>query len=201
MNLPNYIVFFDFETGGIEPSKPEIQLAAIAVNERFEERAVFESKISFREDEADAEALKLNHYDPALWANAPHPDAVAARFAGFVENYRSVAMISKRTGRPYTVARLAGHNASTFDGPRLRRMFDRAGVFAPFHPIPLDTLQFALWHFQLNGEKKPENLQLSTIAKHFGIDTEGAHDALTDVRLAAKIAGRLCAGMVAGVAA
>jgi DNA polymerase III epsilon subunit-like protein len=188
--MSGYIVFFDFETGGIEPSKPEIQLAAIACNERFEEVASFESKIAFNEADADPKALEINHYDRAAWEGAPSPGVVVKKFAAFTEQFRSVEMISKRTGRPYSVARLAGHNAATFDAPRLRRMFDQSAVFAPFHPIPLDTLQLALWHFQCAGSK-PDNLQLSTIAKHFGINAEGAHDALADVRLSAKIASKL----------
>lgn len=199
--MSGYIVFFDFETGGIAPEKPEIQLAAIACDSSFKEIASFESKIKFSESDADPEALALNHYDPEAWKDAPSSGYVISRFARFIDPFRSVQMTSKRTGNPYSVARLAGHNAVGFDAPRLRRMFERNNAFMPCHPIPLDTLQLALWHFESLGEK-PESLKLSVIAEYFGIDTAGAHDALTDVRLSAKIARELMARRaVAAVAA
>ena len=43
------VVFFDFETGGLEDSRPNIQLAAIAVDENWNETATFEAKIKFDE--------------------------------------------------------------------------------------------------------------------------------------------------------
>lgn len=184
--MSGYLIFFDFETGGIEASKPEIQLAAVAVDAQFKEVDCFESKIAFNESDADPEALKMNHYSAEEWKDAPKSGVVVSRFARFVERYKSVEMVSKRTGRPYNVARLAGHNAATFDAPRLRKMFDADGTFAPFHPIPLDTLQLALWKIQFE-EKKPANFQLSTLCQFFGIDTEGAHDALADVRMSVAL--------------
>ncbi len=184
--MSGYLVFFDFETGGIEPSKPEIQLAGLAVDSEFKEIDHFESKIAFDESLADPEALKINHYTPEAWKDAPTSRDVVRRFADFADKYKSVEMISKRTGRPYNVARLAGHNAATFDAPRLRRMFEAVGCFAPFHPIPLDTLQLALWKLQFM-EKKPKNFQLSTLCEFFGISCDGAHDALADVRLSAAL--------------
>ena len=147
--MSGYLVFFDFETGGIEPVKPEIQLASVVIDEGFNELAHFESKIAFDKTKADAAALGLNHYTDEAWKDAPTAGAVAAKFARFADQYKSVEMTSKRTGNPYTVARLAGHNAATFDAPRLRRMFETAGQFMPFHPIPLDTLQLALWKFHV----------------------------------------------------
>lgn len=184
--MSGYIVFFDFETGGLEASKPEIQIAAVAVDPQFKEVDVFESKIAFDPDTADAVALEMNHYTAEAWAGAPVADVVVGRFARFVEKYRSVEMVSKKSGKPYQVARLGGHNAVTFDAPRLRRMFDNAGQFAPFHPIPLDTLQLAMWKIQFEA-KKPANLQLSTLCEFFGVEVTGAHDALVDVRLTAAL--------------
>ena len=184
--MSGYLIFFDFETGGLEPTKPEIQLASVVVDPQFVEVAHFETKIAFDKTKADPKALEMNHYTDEAWVNAPHAMDVVRKFAAFCERYKSVEMVSKRTGKPYNVGRLAGHNAATFDAPRLRRMFDTEGCFMPFHPIPLDTLQLALWKFQFM-EKKPENFQLSTLCQFFGVDTTGAHDALTDVRLSAAL--------------
>ncbi len=184
--MSGYLVFFDFETGGLEPSKPEIQLASVVIDDQFNEVAHFESKIAFDKTKADQSALDMNHYTEEAWKDAPPADDVIRRFARFADKYKSVEMTSKRTGKPYNVGRLAGYNAATFDAPRLRRMFDQEGCFMPFHPIPLDTLQLALWKFQFM-DRKPKNFQLSTLCEFFGVDVTGAHDALADVRLSAAL--------------
>lgn len=172
-------VFFDFETGGIAEDKPNIQLAAVAVDELWNEIESFDAKIKFDESKADAEALKINRYDPEVWEREAKPlQMVLATFDGFLQRHRSIQMVSKRTGNPYSVARLAGHNAVTFDMPRLKRMYGER--FLPAHPIVLDTLQLALWYFQ-GIVDQPENFQLVSLLRFFGISFP-AHDALADVR-------------------
>ena len=180
------VVFIDFETGGLKDDSPNIQLAAIAVDVAWDEIASFSAKIKFDESAADPEALRINHYDREVWAKEAEPEAyVLGRFDSFLSNHKSVEMVSKRTGRPYSVARLAGHNISTFDYPRLRRMYRER--FIPAHPMALDTLQLAMWHWHGNS-KAPENLRLETIMKFLGVEFDGAHDALADVRAAANLA-------------
>ncbi len=184
-----FTIFFDFETGGVLPTHPSIQLAAIAVRDAdWQEVASFEAKLIFDEAQADPEALRINHYDAAVWKEqAIQPGAAVARFSRFCEPYRSVPMVSKRTGNSYSVAKLAGHNAATFDLPRLRDLF--GSTFFPFSYFVKDTLQRAIWFFDEHPEvKRPENLKLSTLCESFGISTTGAHDALTDVRMAAALA-------------
>ena len=105
--------------------------------------------------------------------------------------------ISKKSGRPYETARMAGHNIVAFDIPRLRKMMDDAQV--GFWPgcwfWPLDTYQRAIWHFQERGIPPPDNYQLQTLASHFDIPRQGAeHEALADVRLTAKLAQVLVTG-------
>ncbi len=64
----SYTIYFDTETGGVLPSHPTIQLAAIAVEDgTWNEAAGFERKIKFNEADADPEALKINHYEPEVW--------------------------------------------------------------------------------------------------------------------------------------
>ena len=183
----SYTIFFDLETAGLLPTHPSIQLAAIAVrDEDWSEVAKFEQKLSFNEAQADPEALKLNHYTRESWSSAIPFAGAVIRFAGWSEPYRSVQMTSK-AGKPYNVAKLAGHNALTFDLPRLRAMF--GANFFPFVYHVKDTLQRALWYFDENPQvKRPESLKLTVLCAHFGIATDGAHDALTDVRLAAALA-------------
>jgi DNA polymerase III epsilon subunit-like protein len=174
------MIVFDFETSGTEDKHQPIQLAAAAVDSNWDILTTFEMKILFDESVADPKALEINHYDRNVWVNeARQPTVVISHFDNFIGQYKSIQMVSKRTGRPYSVARLAGHNAVTFDMPRLKRMYGER--FLPAHPIVLDSLQLALWHFQ-GQEKQPENYQLKTLLDFLGIPFPDAHDALADVK-------------------
>lgn len=180
------MIYFDTETGGVEPKHPTISLAAVAVNGSMDEVGHFDQRISFDESSCDPKALEINHYTREAWADAVAPAVAAARFAAFVRPFSSVQMISQRTGRPYSVAALAGYNALTFDLPRLREMFGTS--FFPCSYQVRDVLQRVLFHFDERPSlRKPDNFKLTTIAEYFGIDTSGAHDALTDVRLTVAV--------------
>lgn len=97
-----------------------------------------------------------------------------------------IKMISAEKKIEYWVARLAGHNTTTFDVPRLRAAFGTSFFPASYHS--LDTLQRALWYFYEHPEiERPASLKLSTLCQFFGIDCTGAHDALADVRMAAAL--------------
>lgn len=185
-------VYFDLETAGLEETRPIIQLAAVAVDEStWQELAAFEAKLTFDAAAADPEALRINHYDPALWAEVGmSPARAAAKFSDFIRPYRDLEMISKRTGQPYTVARLAGHNASTFDGPRLRRLFEQQGLFLGADPRVRCTLQRATWWFDERG-MKPPSYKLEALCRYFEIQIEQTHDALADVRLTVQLARAL----------
>lgn len=181
-----YVVFFDLETGGVEPQHPTIQLAAVAVDDLGSEASAFEIKIAFDEAAADPEALRMNHYDRAAWAKAVPPPNAAARFASWLRPYQSVALMSKRTNRPYHVARLSGYNALTFDLPRLRALFGDA--FFPCEYLVRDVLQRALFYFDEHPNlQRPENFKLATLGAYFGLGIDGAHDALADARLTARL--------------
>lgn len=182
-------VFFDFETGGTEPQHPNIQLAAVAVRD-WKEVDVFERKIAFDPSKCDPEALRINGYRAEDWANAEPEHRVASAFRLFLERHADMELISKR-GKPYTTARLAGHNVHAFDCPRLKTMMDR-GLGGTFWPgcwwYPLDTYPVAIWHCTKNGIRVPD-YQLQTLARVFGIESQGAaHEALADVRLCVRIA-------------
>jgi DNA polymerase III epsilon subunit-like protein len=183
------LVFFDLETGGLNPAvHPVIQLAAIAVDEWGHELDTFEQKIVFSVADCDPAALEINHYDEATWKkSAIGAQSAAAIFSEFLRPFAWVEMRSKR-GSAYRVARLVGHNAATFDGPFLQQMFKRAGVFLPADPRVLCTVQRALWWFS-EEEDAPsiENFKLETLCDFFGVTLSGAHDALADVRATVKL--------------
>ncbi len=182
-------IYFDFETGGTLPEQPSIQLAAIAVDdESGDELEAFEQKISFDPEKCDPEALKINGYTEEAWGNAVTPQIAAAKFGRFIEAHKCVQMMSKRTGKPYQVAKGAGYNALTFDWPRLRALFGDAFLPVSYHVR--DVLQRVIFYFDENGNP-PSDYKLSTVCKHFGIDTSGAHDALFDVRMTAALYNKL----------
>jgi DNA polymerase III epsilon subunit-like protein len=190
----NPLVIFDLETGGVEPQHPDIQLAALVLDEGDREAGAFHARIQFNESLCDPEALKMNSYDRDLWANEALPERiVVAQFARFLEPYRSIERTSKRTGQPYTIAKLAGHNVQRFDGPRLRAMFKRHDQFLAADSYgALDTWQRALWWFQETGERPPASFTLSTLCDYFGIEApDGTHDARADVALTAQLIKRL----------
>ena len=186
-------VYFDLETGGVEPHHPDIQLAAIAVDcDTWAEVEAFESKIQFDESKADPKALEMNHYSAADWSAAPTLVEVVSKFTRFIDRHKSFEMISQRTGWPYQVARLVGHNAATFDGPRLKAMFQRHGRFLPADMRVRDTCQRALWYFdERPALPSPENYRLATLCRYFGIPVEDTHEALADVRLTIALARAL----------
>lgn len=186
------LCFLDLETGGLRVEQPIIQIAAIAVDGDWNEVESLEFKIAFDPARCDAEALAINHYTAEAWADAV-PEAVAvSNLAAFLNRHRSVELVSKRTGRPYSVARVAGHNAS-FDLDRLSALFKRYDTFFPvdFGSV-LDTRFGAIWHGERTG-KRPANHRLVTLAEHHGIPVAGAHDALVDVRLSIALARVLVA--------
>lgn len=188
--MTSYTIYFDTETGGIQSHHPTIQLAAVAVNDETQQHAAtFERKISFKEEDCDPEALRMNHYNPAQWEHSLHSLAVASDFARWVKPYSTVEMMSKRTGKPYSVAKLAGYNALTFDLPRLKALFD--GQFFPCAYMVRDVLQRTIFYFDEHSSSKPENMKLSTVCAFFGIEVDGAHDALADAKMAALLMARL----------
>ena len=181
-------VVFDIETGGLEPRHPIIQLAAVALDEQGEELDAIERKVRFDLRRADARALDINAYDEETWdQEAVEGQQAADDFARFCSTHATLELVS-RQGKPYRCARIAGHNITAFDVPRVRAFMERHGVWWPAcWWYPLDTWQGALWHFARGHGKAPQDFKLPTLAAHFGLATDGAHDALADVRMAAGI--------------
>ncbi len=177
-------IYFDFETGGVEPHHPSIHLAAIAVDDKSgKELDSFDQRITFDQSKCDPEALFMNNWDEEKWVHANPPSTVAKKFSNFIEPHKCVEMISKRTGKPYYVAKGAAYNAP-FDWPRLRELFGESFLPVSYHVR--DVLQRVIFHFDEKGGK-PESFKLTDVCKHFGIEVKGAHDALVDVRLTAAL--------------
>jgi len=184
------LVFFDIETGGLDALRhPITQLAAVAVDSQLHELDTFEVKIDFDRSKADPDALLKNSYDHAVWQREQvRPAEVINRFTAFLRDYCDVECVSKRTGNPYRVAQVVGHNAATFDYPFLAALYGQHKAFLLAYPRVMDTCQRAIWWFHERPEiAQPENFQLGTLAKYFGIPLDNAHDALADVRATVEL--------------
>lgn len=179
------LVFFDLETGGLDWTRhPITQIAAIAVDEQLNELGTFEAKVDFDIATADPKALEANNFDRAVWdREAQSVGRVCSEFSAFLKRFADVRMISQRTGNPYTVAQLVGHNAASFDGPFLQAFYQKQGAFLPASYRVMCTLQRAIWHFHERPDViPPADYKLGTLCDALGIVLENAHDALADVR-------------------
>jgi len=181
------IVYFDIETTSADKDVAQItQLSAVAAHGR-QEIGSFNQRILFDETNADPKALEIQGYMPEKWEDAVTPRIAAAKFSRFLEPYKCVRLVSKRTGRPFYVAQLAGYNAVAFDGPVLQRMYRDLGEFLPASLQILDVYQLVLWHYEMFPDYRPENTQLGTACKVFGVKLDDAHDALSDARATAQL--------------
>lgn len=178
------LLFVDLETGGVEPWRPIIQIAAIAVTSNLRELESFESKIRFDESVAAPRALCKNHYSQERWLPEGRPSReVAAEFAQMLRRHATVDQAAT-SGRVFQVAQLVAHNAA-FDGAFLEAWFARLKLFLPASPRVLCTMQRAIWLFHEHKSlTPPADYKLSTLCQYFGValPAEDAHDALNDVR-------------------
>lgn len=180
------LVFFDLETTGLDPQRDTIiQIAAIAVDQSLSELEHFEVKIRFDVESASPTALQLNSFEPGIWEEQAVTELEATRlFSAFLKRHATIRREGKR-GKPFYVAQLVGHNATTFDGPFIRAFYKRLEKFFPGSLNVLCTLFRAQWYFLENAFlKAPKNYKLQTLCSYFGIEhsDEQAHDALADVR-------------------
>ena len=196
---PGRIIFYDIETGGLHFDSPIIELAAIAVEAgTYKELDTIDMKIEFstKDPNVSMEALGVNKFSAEVWEKFSIPPADAAiKFAHFLREH---ATAEKRSsdGNEYTIAKLAGHNAQTFDSPMILNWFKKHGsrkdrVRDPFFPalrLTLDTVQLADWFFWNNPSlPQPENLKLETLADYFRLSRPD-HSALNDIRTTLELA-------------
>ncbi len=187
--LPGRLVFVDLETAGQQPWRPIMQIAAAAVDGRGRPLEVFEAKLQFSERQATKRALSRRHYDRRRWyREARPPREVALRFRQFLIRHAIPSGYSADGTRLWQ-ARLVAHNAA-FDGPFLRKWFERQHLHFPADYRIYCTLQRAFWFFQEHPDlRPPPDFKLGTLCNHFGIrfHPDEAHDALADVRATVEL--------------
>lgn len=175
-------VCFDLETGGLDVERhPIIQIGAVACDlsdcleiESFERKIVFDVGI------ADAKSLSLAHYDADVWSReAILLEQALWDFNVFLCSHADIDMVS-RAGNPYRIARLLGFNV-TFDATRIRRAYEKAGIFFSASYGEMCVLNRARFFFAERSHSPPANFKLGTLADYFGVPHD-AHDALSDAR-------------------
>lgn len=180
-------VYFDLETGGLEPGRfPIIQFAALVVDENWKELEELEMKIWFRPADCDPGALLVNGYTEEAWANAERPTIAQDKIDALMRKYADVQKVSVK-GKPWSCARVAAHNAP-FDCDHLGAWFKKAGRFLPAAIYePLDTLALARW-YSSNHPNPPENHKLETLCRWLDVPLLQAHDAMADIRATVAVA-------------
>ena len=189
MRSTDRIVFFDLETGGLDPLRhPIIQIAAVAVDGAFREIDWMEAKLQFDPAKAEPDALEKNSFDAEAWAKVAIPPVRGmSLLSSFFRTHATQEKISPR-GKPYTVARLAGHNVERFDCPFLVQWYRAAGEFCPAACFePLDTVSLARWA-SFVAPTQPKDCKLGSLCEWLGIKHGNAHDALSDVRATVTVA-------------
>lgn len=178
------LVFIDLETGGAEPWRPIIQIAAIALTSDLRELECFEAKILFGERFADSKSLRKPHYSQERWQQEGRPvKEVLNDFSAMLRRHATVDQVSK-AGAVFQVAQVVAHNAA-FDASFLNTWFARFDAFLPASPRVLCTMQRAIWMFHEDKRlTPPPDFKLGTLCSYFGMPLRkaDAHDALADVR-------------------
>lgn len=189
------LIFFDTETGGIDPAKhPITQWAGVAV-EAGREIEVLDLKIQAEDHELDQAAKHINGWPGAAkWKElGAIPEANAVKqISKFIDRHKAVPMVS-RAGNAYDVAQFAGFNV-TFDIDFTRAMFARNMQFFSGHPRGLDVLQLACWHaVKFARDERPAEMKLEAVAIWLGVEVAGRklHSALDDARISLEVARKL----------
>ena len=156
--------FIDIETTGLNLRKHEIiEIGVVLTTPTLEIIEEFEIKIKPENIEsADPVALKVNHYDSALWT-----DAVSLKYA--------VEILSKKVADCIMV----GHNVA-FDAGFLEYAFNKTDILNPMHYHKLDTVSIS-WA-KLHNDPSLERFSLHEMCVRFDIKNEKAHTALSDAR-------------------
>lgn len=178
------LVFFDLETGGLDPDQhPIIEIAAIAVDAAsFRELDTLLLEIQFNPQECNARSLGKKYCTPTWGMSALPPVAAAHLLAAFLKRHATHRVYSSRTRKHFQLARLVAHNGEQFDGPFLHGWFRRLGIYCPAAKMCLCTKQKALWFFQENPSLAvPKNYKLGTLCDYFATKTRPTHHALADI--------------------
>lgn len=191
------ITVYDLETTRPNPVDPQIEIIQFAAATADSETLVLidgtaiDIKIKFDLEKADPESIKVNSYDPDIWAKQAIPQNEAAwKINAYFGGRKTWKRISRK-GKFGTVCKLMGFNNASFDDVVLRRMLDANGIAWPAASLwptgTIDVMHMAQSIDMLEGNAW-SFYSLSDMCDRYGIDNEDAHDALADVKATLAVA-------------
>ena len=169
----------DTETTGLSPNIHKtltVGMLLIDVEQDFLD-ILDSSHLLIKHDEwvIDPAALKVNKINIEEHSKrAIYPNLACKQINNFIET-------NELANTP-----LLGHNVS-FDRGFLRELFHQGKSIPKFHPSQIDTMH--LWNDLKRKGQIPWNTRsnLQTLADYFKIDYAGAHDALADCHITARV--------------
>jgi DNA polymerase III epsilon subunit-like protein len=175
---PNHYIFVDLETGGLYADKHAVlQVAAIITDFDFNIKGNFMSYVQPHPTlKITDEALQINQLRREDLQNAPDEKSVALALRHFAR------LVS---GAP----RFAGYNCP-FDLEFLTFVWKRHDLLPVPYQVPwLDICSLA--RLRLESSATLPNFKLASVANYFGLNIQGAHDAVADLIMTIEIAKRL----------
>jgi DNA polymerase III epsilon subunit-like protein len=205
----NKICVFDFETDGSDPdSCSPVQIAAVMVdpvtlqvidgsefNVNFKPEVIEANEnYEYTTDILDFHAKvrgcsKQDILDQ--WKKYPKQEYSWKLFTNYLDNYHSRSSRKSQFSAPIA----AGYNIHRFDLRIIERLSqkyknlnkeNRSDIFYPRDTVDIMSLMF--YWFEASNELK--SYSLDTVREYFGIDKQGAHDALKDVKDCAELLTR-----------
>ena len=190
---------FDFETGGVDTRSCEIiQIGALILHRsNFKTLSTFKSLMKPKDfDGLEQDALDINHITKEELENAPEASVVWKEFANWINAY-NFSRDKSFFGAPVA----CGYNITGFDSILFDRYCKEYGCWDEkqnrqtlFWPLNrLDVFDYMWMLFRTNTDIK--RMKLTVIAEYCGVPIEeiekGAHDAMWDVEITAKLAVKL----------
>lgn len=204
--MKNYICVYDFETDDSDEKTCEpIQLASVIINEITLEIVPGSEFSSYmrpwdaEQKDFDRDQYFESHYETLrwhagnyqktadelldIWLGAPSQRQVIDNFKSYLVKWNKNQKSRNKFGAPIR----GGHNIVNFDNVIFQRLCERFGLlndrgeqkmFAPRDNV--DILQLAFYWFENLPE--PVSYNMDELRRFFGIEKEGGHDALKDVR-------------------
>lgn len=197
MNLNRYLIVFDYETTGLDVNTCDIvQIGAVPIdlsNIKILEDQSF--NVIVKPDGFGAEYIAANQevFDWHAKKRNMSLDEVAEFYgAGIKEKYaweRFVKFCSRYNmdGSMEGTAIPSGQNITGFDLPISRRLAKKYKTKYPFDEYyKIDLRDVSKLWFMFSSQP-PTSFGLDTLREYFGIELEGAHDALNDCLATCKI--------------
>ena len=199
--MKQYICVYDFETDGVDPHKCEpVQLAACMIhNITLDIIEDSEFCIDMRPIDIDQEDYFSRNFQTIKWhagnygctpeeifekwKAAPEQQQGWKQFTSYLLKYNKNQARKSKFHAPIR----AGANIERFDNIIIDRLCNRYGdaakngeqkIFYPRDVIDITKIAF-LW---FENRQEPEAYNMDILRPFFGMPSEGAHDALKDIR-------------------